>query len=377
MVAPNLLFKGMRVEDVYTNITRAGVSEAEAATIVGSWIYENIGRSRRTFNYATAFPAEDAACAPTFNRSFQHQDWIDGESVVQAEETVGEEGFNVRFHHIEEDLDAVGADVAQLFGCLAAMRRDLRVLLDEIRTEVNRINADIHTCCNEPRRPRFPIFDFDTAVRPEIDFEYVDTMKFLDKYVQVFKSDKGLFMLPAIEQITVHPAADPRIQRAAKLGRFIEEDARVREAFPGGLTKDAFLERFGREELADGRRVRQLVDVLPPGAEYGSVDAMLDDVATREAAALRTSDTGDASIVAAFGVGVDVGNVADAPVERFATIPEAARTALVTAGITTMGELAKAEPRRVAVLLEREGVAAGVGDAAEWVAGAKALQATR
>lgn len=40
-----------------------------------------------------------------YNRAFAHQDWIDNEDVVQAE---GENGFNIRFHAVEDELDRVG-----------------------------------------------------------------------------------------------------------------------------------------------------------------------------------------------------------------------------------------------------------------------------
>jgi hypothetical protein len=380
MATGNLLLKGMKVEDVYSEITKAGVSEYEAATIVGAWIYENIGRSKRTFNYITAFPAVEAACQPAFNRSFQHADWIDGESVVQAEQTVGEEGFNVRFHSIEDDLDAVAADVAKAFACVAEMRADLRAVLDEIRAELNRLNADVHECCHGPRGPRvtIPEFEGEIEINPDIHFEYVDTMKFLDKYVQVFKTPKGgLVMVPAIEQIKVNPGADPRVQRTAKLGRFIVENPRVQQRFPREVSKAEFVRTFGREEVADGQFVRDVVGILPDGGRYESLGGMLQDVATREAAALRTSDMGETTIVSAFGLDVDVKTVADAPVERFATIPPAARAAMSNAGINTMGELAKADANELAGVFEREGVAADANDAAEWAAGALALVATR
>jgi hypothetical protein len=370
MAASNLILQGMKVEDVYTSITKTGVSEAEAATIIGSWIYENVGRSKRTFNFLTAFPATEDDCQPTFARSFQHTDWIDGESVVQAEETVGEDGFNVRFHHIEDDLDGVSADVARLFTCMAEMRKDLRTLLDEIRAELNRLNADVFACCD---RRRVTVPQRDITLDPAYDFEYVDTMKFLDKYVQVFKTDKGIVMLPAVEQIKVNPGADPRVTRTAKLGRYYQSNPAVREKFPQELTKGQFVRVFGRDELDDGRKVADLVAILPDRGAYPSLEAMLDDVATREAAALRTSEMGTASIISAFGLDVDVKTVADAPVERFGAIPAAARTALTVAGIDTMGKLVEAGPEKVASVFQSEGVAADVNDAAEWVAGAMAL----
>lgn len=45
----------------------------------------------------------------TYARSFTHRDWIDNEDVVQAE---GENGFNLRFHGVEDELDKVGAAFA-------------------------------------------------------------------------------------------------------------------------------------------------------------------------------------------------------------------------------------------------------------------------
>jgi hypothetical protein len=98
------------------------VSKADAAVIVGNWIVENVGRAPRVFLYRTDFPATDTGCTPQFVRSFVHQDWVDGEDVVQAEQTTGEEGFNLRFHRIEGDLDALARDVATAFVCLAVQR---------------------------------------------------------------------------------------------------------------------------------------------------------------------------------------------------------------------------------------------------------------
>lgn len=371
MATADLSLKGMTVEQAYENITKAGVSKAEAATIIGAWIYENVGRTKRTFNYLTAFAATEPACAPTFERSFEHTDWIDGESVVQAEQTVGEDGFNARFHRIEDDLDALGGDVAKLFACLAEMRKDLRALLDEIRAELNRLNADVYQALGQGGRS--PVQLGPIELQPNIEFEYLDTIKFLDQYVQVFKSSKGLMMLPAIEQIKVFPGADPRIQRTATLSRFVAEDPRVRERFKESFTLDEFIDVFGREEAANGMLVRELVGIVPSQSSFRSLDEMLDDVARREAAALRTSDTGLTAIINAFGLDVDVKTVQEAPVERFVTMPAAARTALVSAGIRTVGDLASTSPEQLVEVFQQQGVAASLGDAAEWNAGAKAL----
>jgi Chaperone of endosialidase len=54
-----------------------------------------------------------------YNRTFQHQDWIDGQDIVQAG---GERGFNVEFHALETELDKIGGVVGQLNANLGAFQ---------------------------------------------------------------------------------------------------------------------------------------------------------------------------------------------------------------------------------------------------------------
>jgi hypothetical protein len=138
-------------------LTTAGFSESQANVLVG--VIWDLGQTPRAFNFQTPFAATDPACVPTFARTFSHVDWIDGESVVQAEETTREEGFNVRFHNIEHDLDALAADTAKAFVCLAAMRQSLRAMMDEVKAELNRINTDLFACCQD-QTTRPPLHDF-------------------------------------------------------------------------------------------------------------------------------------------------------------------------------------------------------------------------
>src|SRR5215213_1453351 len=121
----------------FTDLFKAvGFSDAQADTLVD--VFTQIVATQRLFDYQRPFPATDPDCVSTFARSFRHEDWVDGESVVQAEQTSIEDGFNHRFHRIEEDLDALAADVAKAFLCLGEMRGDLRAILDEIKAELNR-----------------------------------------------------------------------------------------------------------------------------------------------------------------------------------------------------------------------------------------------
>ena len=146
-MAEPLQLGGKSPSEIYTDITKAGISQADASLIVSGWIYQNFGKVKHVFNYVPAFAATNANDASHFAQSFHHTPWVDGESVVQAEQTVGEDGFNLRLTHIESDLASLGTEVARAFTVLADLRKTLSVALEEIRTEINRINSDVFDCC--------------------------------------------------------------------------------------------------------------------------------------------------------------------------------------------------------------------------------------
>ncbi|MEQ8764716.1 MAG: hypothetical protein RL885_12370, partial [Planctomycetota bacterium] len=114
------------------------------------------GKTKRIFAYSEPLAAElPEDCRAQFARGFAHTDWIDGESVVQAEKTSLEDGFNKRFHDIEKDLDALGEDIARAFVCLGKQRSVVSRALDEIRSEINRIHSDLYDCCQDEGGPVF------------------------------------------------------------------------------------------------------------------------------------------------------------------------------------------------------------------------------
>src|SRR6185369_5341683 len=118
---PNTIdVNGISADQVYETIRGAGVADADAKLLVSNWIYQNYVTLARTFAYVTPFPSAAPACVPDpFVRSFVHKDWTDGEDLVQAGPSAKDEGFNVRLHHIENDLDSLGAKVATLADCMA------------------------------------------------------------------------------------------------------------------------------------------------------------------------------------------------------------------------------------------------------------------
>ncbi len=269
MATGDLTGTTMTAEDIFQKLTTTGVSKYEAQMVVANWILGNAGVLPRTFAYQTPFEGAEAACAPQFTRSFAHQDWVDGEDVVQAEQTTGEDGFNTRFHRIESDLDALGSDVAQAFVCINAMRASLRLLLDELQAELNLVYRQIASTGGGggfpvPVEPGgggvftggggvWTTGGVFTGGGPAVTGgTYLGTTKFFDHDVHVFQTSAGRVVLPAVEGVTVTPFENPRVQRAKALGEFLVSP-KVQEAFAQGpIPKRAFVERFGDEVLSNG-----------------------------------------------------------------------------------------------------------------------------
>ena len=68
-------------EEIFDQLTRTGVSKAEAQLVVANWILGNAGALPRSFALKTPFAATEPGCTAQFARSFSHQDWVDGEDV--------------------------------------------------------------------------------------------------------------------------------------------------------------------------------------------------------------------------------------------------------------------------------------------------------
>jgi hypothetical protein len=89
------------------------------------------------FDYKFPVPPNDPNCKSSFARGFAHNDWVDGQDTVQAEQTADEEGLNARLHRIEQDLDALGANLATAFACIEILRGQLVQALTDIKGQFN------------------------------------------------------------------------------------------------------------------------------------------------------------------------------------------------------------------------------------------------
>lgn len=380
-ITSQLELNGLTAEKAFDLAVNKGLSKNDAALLVSGWIFENFGKTKRVFNYAQSFPAVDPACVASFARTFAHDDWVDGESVVQAEQTAGEEGFNARFHKIETDLDALGADVAKSFTCLAEMRQELRTLLDEVRAEINRLNSDVFECCNKSGGGVGPVAGVDQLANfggLVKNSKFLGATNLADKTVSLWQTEQGVMVLPAVQTIGVEVVTDNRIKSAAGLARYIEENADVRNFFRDQpITKDMFAQKFGNDFTRDGQNIREVLNILPGGTRFETLEQMVDVMAERQAAALRTTAGANAAIAQAFGLETDVQRVGETSIDRVDIIPARTRSILISNGIDTMDKLAQTDAAKMSRLLTKEGVENTVGQVREWTVMAKTLNLTR
>lgn len=344
------------------------LSISEKTALIGNVLIEWGGRAQRTFNFTKPLAATATDCTSGFTRTLQHRNWVDGESVVQAEETTLEEGFNSRFRAIETDLDALGADVAQAFVCLAELRGSVAGLLQEVRAELNRINRDVHECCQRDKGGVRP-----GGVGGGLSVgSFAGVTKLHDKEVMIWQTDQGYTVLPMVHL----PAGDVKdlggYRRTMEAAAHVLEHRDVYERVFDTQTRPTvatILETVGDDQLASGMTVREAFRSLPGDLRVSSPDALMSALVDREASSMRAS--GEAEVVNGLVAGVGAAaTAADAPVDHFTVVPDESRSVLDSMGIGTVRELAGTDPVVLSKALTDAGVRTGVTDAAGWVTAA-------
>lgn len=366
---------GHKIDELLEKIEIAS-SRREAWEVVGNYLIDSrFGVGRRPFDYQTPFSKAEPGCAPKFSRQFQHKDWRDGQDLVQAEQSAGEDGFNFRFHQIEKDMDNVRDDVRTLFNCLASMRAALFDRFGELKTEIGVINKEIDDCCGSKLEPGTFEIDVNEIFKPK----FQGGVNWFGKEMNVFETDRGVVLIPKVAPIDYTP--DSRVNRVAGLGHVLERSQKIKNAFKAGpVSRETLVKDLGNIETEDGTPLEELLEILPEKTTYSSPESLLKAVAEREAAAIRTSGRAEDVIGVELGseTAGDVGQpIALSGLERFERIPEDARTALIASGVATVGDLAKIDPKKLSADLKREGVAAPAAAAAEWVAAARTIALIR
>ena len=357
MAIGELSYQGINVSTAYASLANAGIQAEVARDIVGLWIGDSIRRGR-TFGYSHAFTATEPACEPApFTREFVHVDWVDGESAVQAGSSPTEDGFNERFHRIERDLDRVGALMAQAVTCMSAMRATLAGSLNEIASELNRINGDLagQRLTGTGPTPTGPIGR---------GYQFVGKTRYFDKSVMVWQdSDGRLINLPDAQTIGLPPTAEMRAPRAAEV---IGRDADIRAAFAGPVTKGDLVARFGDRPTQDGHKLADVLATIPDTQAFASLDAMVAKLGDQDVALLRGIGA-DTAVRASVGLQIGAAAAA-ADVGRLEGVSPALSAALAEANVKTVADLSALTPERVLAIGTARGVAIEPGAVAGLIA---------
>lgn len=375
------------VDQVYDTILKAGVADTDAKLLVSNWIFQHYRSSGRTFSYATPFPEAVPECSPPpFQRTFVHKDWLDGEDLVQAGETATDEGFNKRLHAIEADLDALGSGMAKLVDCLADLRAGVRKALDEVAAELNRIDNDIAPKSNVIVDPVFTRPGIDVAVPPsrlpgaifdpvipnprsnylgpmpagfsdDPMFRFLGSTMVENKPVSLFSSSRGVVVLPTVDASAA--TVGQRVASPGAVAEVLHDNPDVKNATENGVTKTDLIERFGNLSLSNGVTLRKAVDVLPDDAAYPNADAMLKDLSDRTANVIEATEGASIQLANNVNVPAAAGTLGGADVASLPDIPTEAATKLKDAGISTIGQLAAAEPAKIADVLSNIALSEG------------------
>jgi hypothetical protein len=362
---------GMTVDHLYSEMRQIGIVESEAALLVSRWIFENYGRNRRVFDFQTPMRPAEADCGSQFTRAFAHEDWIDGESVVQAEATAGEDGFNLRFHRIEGDFDQVKADLLELFACVATLRREVHARFDELKTEINRINTDLHQCCGRTGGIG-PIVTGPIATPDFSDWlddgAYYGRIERDGRPFDLWKTAKGMVVLPHVVDVG-GGYTDPRVTTPGAVADWVQSTPDVRDAIQSGrMSKGELVRKFGADRLRNGLTVAEGLDILPDGYAVKGAEDMVRELSTRQAAAMRTEQGAVRKVGEALGVEVGTEAMDRASLAGFGAIPAGARQVMLKAGIETIGGLAGAKTEELQGMFKDAGLDVRSGDLAGWQA---------
>lgn len=343
--------QNLSADAVISKLTTSGLSTRDAALIASAWIYQNIGQMQRTFTFGADFPAVDAACVDTFAQTFFHTDWVDGQDVVQAGASATDEGFNSRLHKVQNDIAALGTQIATIYTCMADLRANLSARLEELAAEMNRIDADLPTRVTTPP-PNWP-YRF-TGVVENANFLGVTQMD--NQAVSMWKTDAGTMILPAVTPLAGDPASDPGVRNAAGLASYVT-GTDVQAAFgQGPVTAAKLSEKFGKVVLPTGATVSDVVATLPSTAQFANLNDLVTAVGEQQSKAFRSNSGVPEVIAQSLNLTVAGTPFSQAAVDSVSTLSDTQKSALKAAGISTVGALAAADPATIAAAYTKAGV---------------------
>jgi hypothetical protein len=387
MITPEEVYAKQLVDNVAGEIAAGNYTQVQISDLIldlmqesGTIIVDTFQRPR-VFEYSDPVAATDADCTTDFERTFAHADWVDGESLVQAEQTTFEDGFNFRFHRIEDDIDTLGGELAKAYACIAELRAQLATALTEIRTEINQINQDVFECCNEPSsRPE----GIDMLTVPGIVGNWVGSTVVNDNEFLVYENLGRYSLIPKVDLPVAEfippppPVVDltARLDRVSSLARWTATNQGAQRWFAehsqGFLVED-LLEQFGGTVIDPETKltVEEAVVSLPPNSRFASADELIDRVMNFESAAVRGSK--DVNQFLSTLEITDRRAVDTVSVSKLSAVTQEVSAALIRSGLKTVGSLANITPGELMTTLEQAGVQINAGDAAGILANANTV----
>jgi hypothetical protein len=281
---------------IMDQIIAKGINQYDAAMLVNNLIAVNLAQAPRHFAFTQPLPAASAACTPKFAREFRHQDWVDGESVVQASESADDKGFNWRFNAIADDLDQLNLDTTTLFGCLDTLRTALVQALQDVAAELNRIDADIAKLTPQVK-PATP-FNNQILSAPQ----YMGTRNLDGSLVTVWQHDQGVLVLPAVDTVGLTNTIAQHINTGPALVGFTADSAAFSSAVAKGMTVGQLISTYGQQQLTNGRTLGDVLSVLPPDQTFKDTTTLIDSVASWEQGYVRSTVGSVDAISAVTGV---------------------------------------------------------------------------
>jgi len=362
---------GVDPEPIMEEILNKGINKYDAAKLVNNLIAINLGQAPRRFNFSSPLPTPTATCTPTFVRQFSHQDWVDGESVVQASESADDKGFNWRFNAISGDLDNLHADTKTLFTCLDNLRAALVHALEDVAAELNRIDTDLA--------------GLGTRVLPQTPWHYgiVDAPQFLGvrefdgSKVTMWQHENNVFVLPAVDTVGLTNTLTQHINTGPVMVDYTASDNNFATDLGKGMTVSQLIAKYGSNPVGDGRTVGQVLSILPPDATFQDSTSLVNSLVTVEqgyirstvgsldAASAVTGVTSTGAPISAVSAGVLAGSVTGAPTNL--------QSVIAAAGLGSVSDIAALSAEDLTSALSKSGVKLSATQARQLQVAAKTI----
>lgn len=341
---------GAMVEQLVTK----GVSKYDAARLINNLVAINLGQAPRRFTFSSPLPVADpATCAPVFHRGFSHQDWIDGESVVQAGESADDKGFNWRFNALAADMDALHADTVRLHECLSTLRGALVQALQDVAAELNRLDTDVAGVSTKvpPSNPWNVVADAP---------QFLGVRELDGNKVTMWKTGGSVMVLPGVDTVALEATVTQRIATGGLVSRYAVENAAFAQDVAAGKPVKELIQKYGTDPLGDGRTVAQGLAVLPQDATFTDTAKVVDAVNGQEQAFLRSTVGSVDAVGAVVGVtatGAPLAGVSPVALAgSVAGAPVGLGQALSLAGLGTVADIAGKAPDAIVSALDQHGV---------------------